>query len=140
MRFVLLGLLLAASDIPESQLITQVGDKDVFPPAFRGTWGPNLAACSGDRLEVFKVSENRIRGYESDSLLLKSTPVIQQSGPKSDDWAYTVVGLTADRGETEVGFGKVRLSRIGSRLYMSNANSVPEEQHFNDEFANVRCP
>lgn len=137
---ILAGLLILGADIPEARLVTQIESRDVFPPAFRGSWAKTRAECSAEAaLEAFTVTENRMDGYEWDSILLKSTPVIHQTAP-SGEAAYTVVVLTAARGETEVDFGKTRLSLVGSKLYMSNPTVVSEDQHFNAEFANVRCP
>lgn len=137
---IIVVLALAAAEIPEAQLFTQIESRDVFAPAFRGGWAKTRVECSAEApIEAFTVTENRITGYEWDSILLKSTPMIYQTGPNGQP-AYTVVVLTASRGETEVDFGKARLSLVGEELYMSNAAAVPEDQHFNAEFANVRCP
>lgn len=132
---------LANGPIPEDQLVTRVGDKEVFAPAFRGTWSKSASDCSDESsLKTVVISEARLEGYGWDTVLLKTTPVIGQSGSKKGEWANTVVVLTADRAETEVSFGKRRLSLLGGKLYMSNAEAVAEEDHFGAEFANVRCP
>jgi hypothetical protein len=133
-------LLLTAADIPESQLITRSGDKEVFAPAFRGVWSRNAATCRDENSpETFEVTETRLFGYEWDSVLLKSTPMIGQSGPGRGQWANTVVVLMANRGESDVGVGKARLSLMDGMLYMSNAEAVADEDHLTSEYSNVRC-
>jgi hypothetical protein len=135
-----LVLALAAADLPESQLVTFADGKEVFAPAFRGSWSKSAAECRNqDSIYTFTVKETRLEGYEWESVLLKSTPMIFEGGPKDKGTAYTVVALTAERGESEVGIGKVRLSLVGNELYMSNAEAVPEDKHLTAEFANVRC-
>lgn len=136
----LLALLLIAADIPESQLVTQVGDREVFAPAFRGVWSKSAATCRDEHSsETFAVSETRLDGYEWDAALLKTTPIIHQSGPEADEPVYTVLVLTAARGETDVDIGKTRLSLAGDKLYMSSADAVSEEDHLSEQYANVRC-
>lgn len=133
-------LALAAADIPDTELVTLVDGKEVFAPAFRGTWSKSAAECRNDySLYTFTVEETRLNGYEWDAILLKTTPMIGQSGPRRGQWANTVVVLTADRGETDVGIGQRRMSLLDGKLYMSNAEAVPEEQHLTAEYANVRC-
>jgi hypothetical protein len=136
----LFALAAGLADIPESQLLTEVGGREVFASAFRGTWSKSAAECRNDQsLYTFTIGEARMDGYEWDAVLLKSTPMIGQSGRKPGEWAHTVVVLTADRGETDVGIGKRRISLLDGELYMSNADAVSEDQHFTAEYANVRC-
>jgi hypothetical protein len=136
----LFALALGVADIPESQLVTEVDGKEVFAPAFRGTWSESAAECRNDQsLYTFTIGETRLDGYEWDAVLLKTTPMIGQSGPKPGQWANTVVVLTADRGETDVGIGKRRISLLDGKLYMSNADAVSADDHFNAKYANVRC-
>lgn len=132
-------LLLGSPEAPESQLVTVVDGQEVFPPAFRGVWSKSADTCRDQyALETFAMSEDRLDGYEWDAVLLKSTPVIYHSSPRGDD-ARTVVVLTADRGETEVGLGKRRITLMGGKLHMSNAEEVSEEEHLTAEFASVKC-
>lgn len=136
----LYGLAFASSTIPQEQLVTRIGDKDVFAPAFRGTWSKSVATCrQEDSLETFVISETRLEGYEWDSVLLRTTPMIVENAPGEDQWANTVLVLTADRAETEVSFGKRRLSLLGDKLYMSNPEAVKEDDHLEERYANVRC-
>ena len=135
----LTAILLLSVQLSEPELITQNGEKEVFAPAFRGRWADTLSDCGVDGLSAFEVAETRIDTYEGDSVLLNSTPMIHETAPNGQP-AYTIVGLVASRGETEVGLGKVRMSRVGAALYMSNAEAVQEEDHFKSDYANVRCP
>lgn len=91
---ILAVMLLAIADIPDSQLYSRVDGREVYPPPFRGGWAKTSAGCTGVSQERFEITENRIIGYEWDSLLLKSTPVIHE-GRGNGRWAYTVVVLTA---------------------------------------------
>ena len=131
--------LIAVQDIPENQLVTQVDGKDVYPLSFRGRWAKSLAGCSSEGQDLFEIGETRIRGYEFDSILLKSTPVILE-GVTLEKSAYTIVVLAAFRAEDNVEISKGRLSLFEGKLYMSNAEAVSEEQHLRAEYANVRCP
>lgn len=137
----LLALLLGAAEIPESQLVTQANGKEVFAPAFRGHWASTPAACTAEDDGGIEITADHIYGYEWDAVLLKSTPMIYQpAGADGHDTAYTVLALVAGRSETDVDISKLRISRVGAKLYMSNADRVQEEKHLTTGFANVRCP
>lgn len=126
--------------IPLDDLQIEEGEQPVFPKAFRGYWAPSLKACADDTaIDGMRIARNRTYGYESDSSLLIITPVNHHDTPSRED-ALTVTALVAERGESEVGIGKVRISRVGSKLYMSRADTVSEAEHFTNDFANVRCP
>lgn len=132
-------LLFTAAEIPESQLVTQVNGKEVFPPAFRGTWSKSAATCRDENsLETFTVSEFRLDGYDWDAVLLKSTPMSYLHGPDNEP-ANGVVVLTAERGESEVSIGKARLTLMVGKLYMSNTEAVSEQEHLTPNYSNVRC-
>lgn len=134
----LLAAFIASQEIAESDLVTQAGGEEVFPPAFRGTWSRSVATCRDEyALETFSIGENRLDGYEWDAILLKTTPVIYSSTAGRD--THSVVVLTADRGETDVGVGKRRISLMGGKLYMSNAEAVSDDEHLTPDFSNVRC-
>ena len=138
---IFLAFLLGATEIPEAQLVTQVDGKEVFAPAFRGNWAASATDCKRDSLTGIKITADHIYGYEWDAVLLKTTPMIYQSaGSGGRETAYTVVVLMAGRSETDVDISKLRISRFGAKLYMSNVERVPEEKHLTAEFANVHCP
>jgi hypothetical protein len=137
----LLALVLGAGEISESELVTQVDGKEAFAPAFRGHWASTAAACKAQDDGGIEITADHIYGYEWDAVLLKTTPMIWQSaGPTGRDTAYTVVVLLAGRAESDVNISKLRISRFGAKLYMSNAERVKDEKHLTAEFANVRCP
>lgn len=132
------ALLLQA--VPASDLQVEENDQPVFPKVFRGLWAGSLKECTDDTaVGGVRITRNRIYGYESDSVLLVITPVNHHDTPTGRE-ALTVTALLAERGEDEVGTGKVRLSRVGDKLHMSRATVVPEDEHFKPDFANVRCP
>ena len=138
---ILLALMLGAAEIPEAQLVTQVDGKEVFAPAFRGHWVSTVAACKAQDDGGIEITADHIYGYEWDAVLLKSKPMIWQSaGPSGRDTTYTVVVLMAGRAETDVNISKLRISRFGAKLYMSNVERVPEDKHLAAEYANVLCP
>jgi hypothetical protein len=137
--------LLASLQIPESQLATVQNGKEVFPVAFRGVWSKSLKDCADENsIETVEITEDRIYGYEFDSLLIKAGAIYTHSDPanrtSSTGWANSFVALTADRAETDVSWGKIRLSRLGNYLYMSQPEAVKEEEHLSLTYRNVRCP
>lgn len=79
-----LAIAIAAYDgIPGRQLVTRIGDKEVFAPAMPGMWSKSWASFRDEHsTETFVISETRLEGYEWDATLLKATPVIEQSGPR----------------------------------------------------------
>lgn len=126
---------LALLQIPEADLDTQRGGRDVFPPAFHGAWAATLAECRDIGYVI--ISLDRFTGYESDAVLLKNGGMILHSTPDGRE-AYTMNALVAQSGEGEVGIGRLRVSRVGDRLYTSNAEVVSEEEHWS--YPRVRCP
>lgn len=126
--------------IPAGDLQVEENDQPVFPKAFRGVWAGSMKECTDDTaVGVVRITRNRIYGYESNSVLLVITPVNHHDTPTGKD-ALTVTAFVAERGEDELGTGKVRLSRVGDKLHMSRATVVAEDDHFKPTFANVRCP
>lgn len=113
-------------------------EDEFYPAEFRGSWAPALAACkaeSGD--EVITIGRTKIWSYEADSKLLKITPVIYFTGPKGVD-AKSVHAVVAERGEDEVGVGKLRLTLSGGKLYTSRIDEVSEDQQW--KYGNIKCP
>jgi hypothetical protein len=132
----LLALALAwAADIPESQLKTEENGRFVFPLAFRGTWASSLAECKSDF--TFEILADRLHAYESRSIIIINSGLILHSDSKNEP-AYTTVSLVGQSGEGEVGISKLRVSRVGEKLYSSDADVVSEDEHW--KHANVRCP
>lgn len=126
--------------VPATDLEVEENEQPVFPKAFRGVWASTLKECTDETaLTAIRITRNRIYGYESNSVLLVITPVNYHSTPARRE-ALTVTAFTAERGEDELGTGKIRLSRVGDKLHMSRADVVPEGEHFQQSFANVRCP
>jgi hypothetical protein len=126
--------------VPATDLEVEENEQPVFPKAFRGYWASTLKDCTDETaLTGVRITRNRIYGYESNSVLLVITPVNHHSTPARRE-ALTVTALTAERGEDEVGTGKVRLSRVGPKLHMSRADVVSEDEHFQQSFSNVKCP
>lgn len=135
------ALMLGAVDIPGAELVTQIDGKEVFAPAFRGHWASTLAACTAEDDGGIAITADHIYGYEWDAVLLKSSPMNYASaGYGGRGTAYTVNVLVAGRSEMDVDISKLRISRYGAKLYISNVDLVPEAKHLTGDFANVRCP
>jgi hypothetical protein len=137
---ILAALGLAATQIPQTQLLTEEGGYDIFPVAFRGTWAPTRAECDGDGLMVVEITARRVVAYETNALLLKSGSLVMHTAPNGSE-AYTILGLMASSDESgDVGIGKFRVSRVGEHLYTTNADAVPEKDHLTKQYRMVRCP
>ena len=142
---ILFVLALALTPIAESQLVTEENGREVFPVAFRGTWASSLAECSknysSDRVYI---TENRIYGYESESVLVKAGRVYSQSNPhrfpSNGVYPHSMQALVAGSFETNVAMRKLRISRLEEHLYLSDAEEVSAEDHFKSDYRNVRCP
>lgn len=134
-KLLLAVMLAAAQDIPESQLQIEKGGRYVFPLAFQGTWAPTLAKCDAE--EAITITEDRLYGYESTAVIIISVGIIHQTTPQGVA-AYSTTNLVGQRAETEVGIGKLRISRAGEKLYTSNAEIIGEDEHWTN--SNVRCP
>ena len=127
-----LALALAADPVPVDD------ETEEYPVEFRGTWAPTLAACKDESsLEMLTIGKTKIWGYEADSKLLKLTPIAYINGPNGAD-AKSINALTAERGESEIGIGKLRLSLSAGKLYTSRIDVVSEEDQW--KHGNVRCP
>lgn len=126
--------------IPETDLLIEEEGEAVFPRAFRGRWAPSISECGEHSFSASVITGRRAFGYEWSGRLLQTSPVIHESTPSREP-AHTIVALAAWSGESdELGIGRIRLSRVGDRLYKSNAETVGGQQHWQREFANVRCP
>ena len=137
---ILFAMLLAAAPLPPAQLATTKLGHDIYPVAFRGTWASKAASCTsadGDADRV-QVSEERIRGFESESVILKNGGVTQGK-MASGEPSYSMQALVAGSSEGEVYMVKVRLTRAGDNLYMSNPDTATEEVHLSAANRYVRC-
>lgn len=113
-------------------------EEEFYPAEFRGSWAPTLEACKAKYgEEIITVGRTKIWSYEADSKLLKITPVFFFTGPKGVD-AKSVHAMVAERGETEVGIGKLRLTLAEGKLYTSRIDAVTEDQQW--KYGNVKCP
>ena len=120
---IILALAMMLQELPEAQLITEEGGRDIFPPAFHGTWANTLADC-GD-IEFMTITRDRLSGRESGAILLKNGGMIRHTA-RNGQPAYTINALVAQSGEGDVGIGRLRISRVGDMLYTSNAEVVGE--------------
>ena len=123
----LILLVLALQELAPAQLVTERGGHDIFPPAFQGRWAPDRDACADKR--AFSIAANRFSAYEWDAALLKSSGLIHQIAPDGRP-AYTTLNLVAQSGEGEVGIARLRITRAGESLYVSNPEAVSEEAHW----------
>lgn len=112
-------------------------ENEEYPADWRGTWAPSLADCGGDSGQnQITIGKTKIWTYEADSKLLKLTPIMYFSGPKGIE-AKSIHALVAERGEMEIGTGKLRLTLAGGKLYTSRLNAVAEDDQW--KYGNVRC-
>jgi hypothetical protein len=137
---ILTAMLLAAAPLPPAQLETIKLGHDIYPVAFRGTWASKASSCTGASGEAdrIQIGEDRIRGFESESVILKNGGVTQGK-LASGEPSYTMQALVAGSSEGEVYMVKVRLTRAGDNLYMSNPDTATEEVHLSDANRYVRC-
>jgi hypothetical protein len=112
-------------------------ENEYYPAEFRGKWAPSQTACKQEVGEdVITIGRTKIWAYEADSKLLKLTPQISFTAPNGSD-AETIIALVAERGETEVSIGKIRLTLSGNKLYTSRVDAVTEDQQW--KYGNVKC-
>lgn len=139
MRVTIAGAILAATLTCSPVNAAPANDEvEVYPTAFRGAWAPSVASCKDETgEEVITIGTTKIRGYESDSKLLTLTPEIYSSAPSGAE-AITVNALVAERGESEVAIGKLRLTLSAGKLYTSRLDAVSEDTQW--KYPNVRCP
>lgn len=117
---------------------TYEDEDETYPAHYRGSWAPTLASCSAEFGQgVITIGRTKIWSYEADSKLLKITPEFLFTGPNGVD-AASVHAIVAERGETEVGIAKLRLTLAGGKLYTSRLDEVSDDEQWN--FGNVKCP
>jgi hypothetical protein len=133
----LIAAMIALQSVPEAQLEWQKGRLRVLSVAFRGTWAPKMADCTGNGVEVVTVTATKLWFYEGDSKLLKISGVSHSDSPSGKP-AYTLHALVGERELLEVGTGTVRLTLSGGKLYMSRPEAVTEQQQW--QYGNIRCP
>lgn len=109
-------------------------DHDFLPAEMVGKWAGSQAEC--DDIAWIVIQPDRIIGYEMDGRLLIASSQAYETTPNGQD-AITVNAMFATTAEGEVYMAKIRLSRAGDFLYMSNAEAVIEADHWN--YPNIRC-
>ena len=105
-----------------------------IPPAFHGNWAPSQAECPGSDWVFIEAG-----GYWAPDFiaaLLEPVRVVRQTAPNGDVASTIIARIewVSDGGE---GIGRVRMSRAGEHLYMSSAEVVGEDEHW--QHRNVRC-
>ena len=128
----LMAVLLQASSM---DFTTRQGGRDIFPPAFHGTWAPSLAECRGSLWVLFDAAT--YRSPDNLATLVRNVRVRQHRAPDGQP-AITLLALAEFNSEGQVGRGQVRISRAGPYLYMSNPALVGESAHWRQR--NIRCP
>ena len=112
---------------PEPQL--------TLPAAFHGTWAPTLADCGG--AGWVRIEAGGFRAPDSVAALRAPVEIVRETTPVGVA-AASIVARVEQMSEGETGTGRVRMSRAGEHLYMSNADAVGEAEHW--QLRNVRCP
>ena len=115
--------------------VREPGPGLTFPPAFQGTWAASLAECrSGGWVQI---EPGGFRSPDNIAALLEPVRIVRQVTPAGEA-ASTISPRVEQMSEGEVSVGRVRMSRAGEYLYMSNADIVGEAEHW--RMRNVRCP
>jgi hypothetical protein len=130
------ALLVSSQQAEEPYYLNE--EEEFYPANFRGKWAPTVADCkSDDAVNVIVIGRTKIWAYEADSKLLKLTPMSFTQTPEGVS-ATSITAMVAERGESELDIGKIRLTRAGDKLFTSRANAVSEDHQWRN--ANVRCP
>jgi len=106
-----------------------------LPAAFHGTWASTLADCGG--AGWVRIEAGGFRAPDSVAVLREPVAIVRETTPGGVA-AATIVARVEQMSEGETGTGRVRMSRAGEHLYMSNADAVGEAEHW--QLRNVRCP
>jgi hypothetical protein len=107
-----------------------------FPPAFRGNWAPSLAECGLGGGWV-SIEPGGYRAPDSIAVLLEPARIVQHTTPDRET-AATISPRIEQMSEGDMARGRVRMSRVGEHLYMSNPAVVGEAEHW--QYRNLRCP
>ena len=122
----------------ERSIVDRVREPDprlTLPPDFHGTWASSLAECrSGDWV---RIEPGGFRSPDNIAALVEPVRIVRQFTPGGET-AATITPRVERMSEGELGVGRVRMSRAGEHLYMSNADVVGEAEHW--RMRNVRCP
>ena len=129
----------AAPDAKEERpIVDRVGRPEpelTLPAAFHGTWASTLADCDG--AGWVRIEAGGFRAPDSVAALRDPVEIVRETTPGGVA-AATIVARVDQMSEGETGTGRVRMSRAGEHLYMSNADAVGEAEHW--QLRNVRCP
>ena len=107
-----------------------------LPPAFRGNWAPSLAECGGGGGWV-SIEPGGYRAPDSIAVLLEPVRIVRHTTPAGEA-AATIAPRIEQMSESKMARGRVRMSRVGDHLYMSNPDVVGEAEHWQSR--NLRCP
>lgn len=130
-----LAILVAATfQASAPDFTTHRDGRDIFPPAFHGTWAPSPAECGGGNWVRFDAAT--FRAPDNLGTLIRHVEVRRH--PPSGQHAVTLVAQVEFNSEDQVSRGEVRISRAGPYLYMSNPEMVSDREHW--RMRNVRCP
>lgn len=106
-----------------------------LPRDFHGTWAASLDECRGGGW--VQIGPGGFRSPDNIAALLEPARIVRQVTPDGEA-AATITPRVEQMSEGEPGVGRVRISRAGEHLYMSNADIVGEAEHW--RMRNVRCP
>ena len=118
-----------------AEFATRQDGRDIFPPAFHGTWAPSLSECRGTMWVLFDATS--YRSPDNLANLVRNIRVRRHRAPGGDR-AVSLLALAEFNSEGHDGRGRVRISRAGPYLYLSNPEMVSERAHWRHR--NLRCP
>ena len=122
----------------ERSIVDRVRNPDpelIIPSAFLGTWASSLVECRGGGW--IRIEPGGFRSPDNIAALLEPARIVPQVTPGGEA-ASTITLRVEQMSEGDVGVGRVRMSRAGDHLYMSNADIVGEAEHW--RMRNVSCP
>jgi hypothetical protein len=105
------------------------------PADFHSVWAPSLSECRGRGW--VSVEPGGFRAPDFLAALVEPARIVRETTPGGEA-AATIVARVERMDEGEMGTGRIRMSRVGEHLYMSNADAVGEAEHW--QHRNVRCP
>ena len=100
------ALFVAALGQAATDLATQSGGRDIFPPAFHGTWAPSLGECREGMWVRFDATS--YRGPDNLATLIRNLRVRQHRAPGGEP-ALTLLSLAEFNSEGHVSAGRVRI-------------------------------
>lgn len=128
----------AEAEPGERDIVDRVREPDpglALPAAFHGHWASSRAECRG-RVWVL-IEPGGYRAPDSIAAFIEPARIVRQTTPDGVPAATITVRVELGGEDEELYRGRVRMSRAGEHLYMSNPDIVSEAEHW--QLRNVWC-